>query len=134
MTSVGGRAADGAAAVPQRAPIRSRVRRNTRNTAAPGLAAASAAQRAHDGPPEGAQLAGAGIGGLLADRGVNHDETTGGIDEDRLTAHAKEGEHRPLPREDPGLVAVAEERRRDARLEMALRRLHARGLLDPGSR
>src|SRR5207247_1854133 len=88
----------------------------------------------HDGPPERAQLAGAWTGGLLADRGVNHDETTGGIDHDRLTAHAEEGEHRPLPREDPGLVAVAEERRRDARLDMTLLRPHASGLRDPGRR
>src|SRR5207247_10516682 len=65
----------------------------------------SGAQLRHDGPPERAQLAGAWTGGLLADRGVNHDETTGGIDHDGLTAHAEKGEQRQLPRADRGLVA-----------------------------
>src|SRR3989441_6732547 len=124
MTSVGDRAADAAAAVRARKSTATLPRRESR----------SGAQLGHDGPPERAQLAGAWTGGLLADRGVNHDETTGRIDHDRLTAHAEEGEHRPLPREDPGLVAVAEERRRDARLDMTLLRPHASGLRDPGRR
>src|SRR5947207_9539754 len=109
---------------PFRQPCRHQGRRELR----------SGAEGAYDGPPERAQLAGARTGGLLADCGVDHNETTGGIDEDRLTAHTEEGEHRPLPREDPRLIAVAEERRRDARLEMTRLRPRARGLGAPGGR
>src|SRR2546423_14683760 len=105
-----------------RRPFRQACRRQARRELR------SDGEGAHDAPPERAQLAGARTGGLLADCGVDHDETTGGIDEDRLTAHTEEGEHRPLPREDPGLGAVAEERRRSPRLEMTRLRLRPRGL------
>src|SRR6266481_7050043 len=91
----------------------------------------SATQLPHDTPPECGRLSDARIAGLLADRGVDHDEPAGRIDEDRLAAYAEQREHPPLPWEDPDLIAVAEGRRRGAGPEVRLVRGHTRGVLDP---
>jgi hypothetical protein len=64
---------------------------------------------------------------------VHHHEPAGRIDEDRLTAHTEQGEHSTLSRKDPGLIAIAEERCRDAGTEMALGP-HACRFRDPGGR
>src|SRR6202158_3660476 len=93
---------------------------------------ASVAERSNRSLPESDAFAAGRIsGGLLAHRSVHHDETGLGVDVNRLAAHAEEGEHPALAREDPRLVSVAEERRRDAGPQMRLARALGRGVRDP---
>ena len=81
----------------------------------------------HEAPPESVLFSDARIAGPLAHGGVDHHQTAGPIDDDRLTTDASEREHPPLSCQYPDLVTVAP----DTGLRLAW--AHARSVLHPSS-
>src|SRR5262249_1812387 len=99
------------------------------------LASRATPELAHRGRPQRGRFAGPRAGPhVLADPGVHHDQPALWIDEDRLTVDPEQREHAPLTREDPRLIPVAEQARRESRTQMRWIGTHRGGVPYPRGR